>query len=236
MNNTPFGSETANAPWNQPDAGSLPRCAYCGRPAEREYPDQSEDDIALAYADAEHNDFCSRNCAIEYCLTVRQRRLSAGTALGTAELRRELTEMYRAASILADLDDEVLEAVESSDDGQGMLAVAGQSGEERFRERSRFLDLPSVRDVAYELCKLLGGEDREPDWMCGDREWQRAEEWLEALVRFRARRYAHEAWPRAMDLSRAQIAALYGFYAAQRTAGAEPGAQNRSGGEARAAQ
>ena len=211
----PFGAETVHAPWNQLDGLDVPRCAYCGEEAEREYPDQSDADIVLPCSDAERNSFCSRECALEYALTVRTRRKKLRGGRGSCDLRRDLSELYQAASRLARLDDEVVQVVTTSDDGYGMLRTGSDAERGGTAERSSFVDLPGLRDAAHELCKLLGGAEDDPGWLCGDYESDKTERWLEGLVEFRMQHFANEVWPRARDLSRMHIAALHGFHAKQ---------------------
>lgn len=216
-------------------AGELPRCAQCGREAERKYPDQSEEDVMLPCSDGAGREFCSRSCAIEFGFTLCRRCGVPGQRESLTELRAELNELYEAAVVLANLSDQAIGFVEASDEGQGLLDATRTREEDTLAQdfefassdglpaSERFVDLKSLRGLANDLCRLLGGEEGDPKWLGGDPESRAAEEWLEALVEFRTHSFSNEVWPLAQDLTRAQIAGLYAFYVAQARSGQGPG-------------
>lgn len=223
-----FGVESPHALWPVPDAEEPSCCAYCGRRAERGCPDRRNEDAALPCRDSERRDYCSRECAIEFALTLHRRRehamaqqSGAGLGPGFAQqrkrptvLRQELTEIYEAAVVLANLRDGVLYFVEATDADGGMLERAPiETRLAREPEKANvFVDLRGFRELANDLCRLLGGADDDPKWLRGARKGGAAETWLEALVAFRSERSPNEVWPFAEDLSRAQITSLYEFY------------------------
>ena len=224
--NVPFGPESAGGPLNVPEAHRLPCCAYCGRQAERGYPDQSNEDVALPYSDAQGRDYCSRGCAIEFALTLHQRgefaipqqsaagagRTSAHVRKRSSALRQELAEMYEAALVLSNVRENVLCVVEATDADGGMLERGQDENGSKPGDAEALVDLIGFRDLATDLCRLLGGADDNPKWLRAARKSGAAEQWLEALVAFRTERLPHVVWPYAEDLSRAQIAHLHKFY------------------------
>ena len=225
-NNVSFGPVLADVPRNAPNADGLPCCAYCGSRAERGYPDQSNEDVALPCSDAEGHDYCSRGCAIEFALTLHRRgefaiaqQIPAGMGRTFAQvqkrpstLRRELTELYEAAVVLSNVPENVWCFIEATDAGGGVLERAQDEDRPAVDGTKAFVDLRGFRDLSTDLCGLLGGAVDDPNWLRGARKSGAAEGWLEALVAFRTERLPNEVWPYAEDLSRAQIACLHRFY------------------------